>query len=70
MSKMTRFYLLTGLALVIAGLLINVDVVRVGDFPAAFAALPIGTSLLGMGLICRMLDRERERYNTEHPGRH
>ena len=37
---------------------------------ALYAALPVGASLLGMGVICRMLDRERERYNAEHPGRH
>lgn len=70
MSKMTRFYLVTGLALVIVGLLINVDVIRVGELVALYAALPVGASLLGMGVICRMLDRERERYNAEHPGRH
>jgi hypothetical protein len=70
MSKLTRFYLVTGLALMVVGLLINADVIRVGDAPAAYAALPIGTSLLGMGVICRMLDRERERFDAEHPGRH
>lgn len=70
MSKLTRFYLVAGFALTLVGLAINADWIRVRDFPAAFAALPIGASLLGMGVICRMLDRERERYDAEHPGRH
>lgn len=70
MSRMTRFYLVTGLALGIVGLLINAEVIRLGDHAALYAALPTGASLLGMGFICWMLDRERERYTAEHPGRH
>jgi hypothetical protein len=70
MSKLTRFYLVSGLALVVVGLLINVDVIRAGEWVALYAALPIGASLLGIGAICRMLDRERERYEAEYPGRH
>ncbi len=70
MSKLTRFYLVTGLILVITGVAINVDVLRVGQHPAWYATLPIGVSLLGIGAICRMLDRERTRYDVEHPGRH
>ncbi|MDW8307825.1 MAG: hypothetical protein RMK20_00475 [Verrucomicrobiales bacterium] len=67
---MTRFYLVTGLVLVILGFLLNAEVIRLGDNPAVYAALPTGTSLLGMGFICWMLDRERARYNAENPGRH